>query len=209
MKISKKSGMFLISFAFLKRCQKGRKGHSRSPMGWIVAALIAVVALFGSVPAHAQINASTVVSMATGTDASSFAFTSATYSNNVLYIAFTATACASAADLGLGVDIVPAVASVTGAGLTFTEIGTPGGLSYDVNGRRIQAWRALVTSGATTGVVTVTMQAGTTSSSMAAVIIAFTGTETSGTNGSGAIANYKAIEGIRYFASHNGCFREC
>ncbi|MGH9782563.1 MAG: hypothetical protein ACRD88_00110, partial [Terriglobia bacterium] len=143
-----------------------------------------------TIVASAPLGSSLVTSIADSADLSSYSFPSSTYSNNVLYIAFTSTSCASGQDCGLGVDMVAAVTSVSGAGLNFTEIGTPGGLVYSTNGRRIQAWRALVTSGAGTGVVTATMQTGTISASMGAVILAFTGTKTSGTNGSDAVVQY-------------------
>ncbi len=159
-------------------------------MGWITASLIAVMVVFASSPANAAIGASLVTSIADGTDTSSYDFPSATYSNNVLYIAFTSTACGSGQNCGLGVDIVAAVESVSGAGLNFTEIGTPGGEVFSTNGRRIQAWRALVASGAGTGAVTVTMQTGTISASMGAAMIEFTGTKTSGTNGADAVVQW-------------------
>ena len=174
-----------------KRCQQGRKGRSRGSVWWIAAALIVMFALFAPVPANADIGASLVTSIADGTDTSSYDFPSATYSNNVLYIAFTSTACASGQDCGLGIDQVAPVESVSGAGLTFTEIGTPGGVVFSTNGRRIQAWQALAPSGAGTGAVTVTMQTGTISASMGAAMIEVTGTKTSGTNGADAVANYK------------------
>jgi hypothetical protein len=94
----------------------GRKLRSRGRAWWITAALIVVFAFFASVPANAQINASLVTSIADGTDLSSYDFPSAAYSNDVLYIAFTSTACASGQDCGLGVDMVAAVESVSGAG---------------------------------------------------------------------------------------------
>jgi hypothetical protein len=145
--------------------------------------LIAVFALFAPVPAHADIGASKVAEITTTTDANSYDFPSATYSNNVLYICFTGTSKSGAT--------APTVTSVSGAGLTFTEIGTAGGLPYSSTNRRIQAWRAMATSGATTGVVTATLSGATLpSAGMGAVIIAFTGTKTSGTNGADAVANY-------------------
>jgi hypothetical protein len=52
--------------------------------------------------------------------------------------------------------------------------------------RRIQAWRALAASGATTGSIAITLNG--TSLSMDAVLLEFGGVDTSGTNGSGAIA---------------------
>ncbi len=93
--------------------------------------------------AQAAIGASLVTSIADNNDLSSYSFPSATYSNNLLYIAFTTSMCASGTDCGQGVDVAPTVTSVTGAGLTFTEIGTAGGLTFSTVSRRIQAWRAL------------------------------------------------------------------
>ncbi len=171
-------------------------GHSSTRVGWIAAALIAVVVVFASTPSYAAVGASLVTSIADDTDTSSYNFPSSTYSNNVLYIAFTSVACASGQDCGLGVDVVAAVESVSGAGLNFTEIGTPGGVVFSTDGRRIQAWRALATSGAGTGAVTVTMdQTGTTysptiSASMGAAMIEVTGTKTTGTNGADAIVQW-------------------
>jgi len=158
--------------------------------------MIAAVALFAAASANAAVGASLVTSIADGTDTDSYDFPLATYSNNILYIAFTSVACASGQDCGLGVDVVAAVESVSGAGLTFTEIGTPGGVVFSTDGRRIQAWRALATSGAGTGVVTATMdQTGTSysptiSASMGAAMIEVTGTKTSGTNGADAIVQW-------------------
>jgi len=175
----------------------GKRGLSPVIVGWIAAALIAVVALSAPVPAHAAVGASSVTSIASGTDSHTYSFPSATYSNNTLYIAFTSTACASGVDCGVGVSVAPIVTSVTGAGLTFTEIGTAGGVTFNTVARRIQAWRALVTSGAGTGAVTVTME-GTTavfSSSLGAAMIAFTGTKTSGTNGADAVVQWPTVSG--------------
>ena len=156
--------------------------------------LLIVVALFGAVPAHAQIGASLVTSITTSNDLSVYSFPSATYSNNVLYIAFTASSCQSGDDCGFGSTIAPRVQSVTGAGLTFTEIGPPG-LAWNSTARRIQAWRALVAAGAGTGVVTITMEPGTIhSSSMGAAMIAFTGTKTSGINGADAVVQWPSTE---------------
>jgi hypothetical protein len=159
---------------------------------WLTAALIAFAALLSSVPAHAQIGASQVASVTDDFDRTSYDFPSATYSNNVLYIAFTSSSCASGDNCGSGTDVAPPVTGVSGAGLTFTEIGTAGGLLYSTNGRRIQAWRALVTSGATTGVVTINLGSGT-AAGMGATVIAFTGTTTSGTNGSDAVVQWPSF----------------
>ena len=52
--------------------------------------------------------------------------------------------------------------------------------------RRIQAWRALSSAGATTGSITISLDG--TSTSMDAVLLEASGIDTSGANGSGAIA---------------------
>jgi subtilisin-like proprotein convertase family protein len=135
------------------------------------------------VTANSQIGASLVTSINNDANLSSYSFPSATYSNNTLYICFTTSSCATSEGCPTGT--VPIVTGVSGAGLTFTEIGTAGGLAFSGTNRRIQAWRALVTSGATTGVVTVTLSG--QSYSMGAAMIAFTGTKTSGTNGADAV----------------------
>jgi hypothetical protein len=113
------------------------------------------------------------------TNATSYSFASTTALNNRLYVAFVSTSTSSGT--------APAATSVSGAGLTFTEIGTPGGVLYSGTPgvRRIQAWRALVGAGATTGSIAISL--GGTSTSMDAVLLEFSGTNTSGTNGSGAI----------------------
>jgi hypothetical protein len=111
-------------------------------------------------------------------DASSYSFPSITASNNRLYVAFVSTSSASGGT-------APAATGVSGAGLTFTQIGTPGGVLYSGTLRRIQAWRALVASGATTGSIAISLDA--TSTGMDAVLLEFDGVNTSGTNGSGAI----------------------
>jgi hypothetical protein len=115
------------------------------------------------------------------TDASSYSFPSITAGNNLLYVVFVNSAIGSGG-------IAPAATSVAGAGLTFTEIGTPGGLLYSGGAgvRRMQAWRALVGSGAATGAVTINLNG--TSIGLDAVLLELSGVDTSGSNGSGAIA---------------------
>jgi hypothetical protein len=176
-------------------CHQWRKDRSRGSVRWIAAALITVVVLFASIPAYAAIGAIKVAEITTSDNLSSYSFPSKTYSNNVLYIAFTTSTCQSSGDPPCSVNNwgAPLVTSLSGAGLTFTEIGPAGGQGFASDNRRIQAWRAQATSGAGTGVVTITLD--NTSYSMGAVIIAFTGTKTSGTNGSDAVANYASTEG--------------
>jgi hypothetical protein len=112
-------------------------------------------------------------------DASSYSFASITAGNNRLYVVFVGTS--------IGSGTAPAATSISGAGLTFTEIGTPGGLLYSASPgvRRIQAWRALVGSGATTGTIAISLDG--ISTAIDAVLLEFDGVDTSGTNGSGAI----------------------
>jgi K319-like protein len=111
------------------------------------------------------------------TDASSYSFASVTAGNGLLYVVFVSTS--------IGSGTAPSATSVSGAGLTFTEVGTSGGLLYSGSVRRVQAWRALVSAGATTGSIAITLNG--TSTSMDAVLLEFAGADTSGTNGSGAV----------------------
>jgi hypothetical protein len=113
------------------------------------------------------------------TDASSYSFAPLTASSGRLYVVFLSTSIDSGT--------APSATSVSGAGLTFTEVGTSGGLPYSgtSGNRRIQAWRALVASGATTGSIAITLNG--VSTGMDAVVLEFSGMDTSGTNGSGAI----------------------
>jgi len=113
------------------------------------------------------------------TDASSYAFPSITPGNNLLYVVFVNT------HIGSG-GTAPAATSVAGAGLAFTEIGTPGGLLYSggTGVRRMQAWRAL-SSVATTGSIAINLSG--TSIGLDAVLLEISGMDASGTNGSGAI----------------------
>jgi len=119
-------------------------------------------------------------------DLSSYSFTSKTYSNNKLYIVFVGTSH--------GTLLAPAPSAISGGGLTFTNVGTD--VSYSSVGvRAISCWRALVTSGATTGTVTITLTGNTPSTSCEAVILELDGIDTSGTNGSGAIVQSGTTSG--------------
>jgi PKD repeat protein len=113
------------------------------------------------------------------TDATSYSFAPVTASNSRLYVVFLATSIDSGT--------APLASSVSGAGLTFTEIGTAGGVLYSgtSGNRRIQAWRALVGSGATTGSIAIALSGASTG--MDAVLLEFDGVDTSGSNGSGAV----------------------
>ncbi len=83
----------------------------------------------------------------------------------------------------------PRSRGLAGAGLTFTQIRVSrGGLFEAPPGGRIQAWRARVTSGATTGGRD--DHRGRSLSGMGAAVIAVTGARTTGPNGADAIANY-------------------
>jgi hypothetical protein len=115
------------------------------------------------------------------TDGSSYSFPSITAGNSLLYVVFVNSAIGSGG-------LAPAATSVAGAGLSFTEIGTPGGLLYSGGAgvRRMQAWRALVGSGAATGAITINLNG--TSIGLDAVLLEISGVDTSGSNGSGAIA---------------------
>ena len=112
-------------------------------------------------------------------DASSYSFAPVAASDNLLYVVFVNTSIGSGA--------APSATSVSGAGLSFTEIGAPGGLLYAARSvvRRMQAWRALSSAGATTGSITIDLDG--ISTSLDAVLLQISGVDTSGTNGSGAI----------------------
>jgi sugar lactone lactonase YvrE len=136
----------------------------------------------------APVSVVTKAAIHSSADAATYSFPSITASNNLLYVVFLNTAISSAT--------APAATSVTGAGLTFSEIGVPGGVLYSgsLGVRRIQAWRALRTTGAGTGTIAINLNG--TSISMDAVLLEFSGTDTAGTNGSGAVvqsATNKAI----------------
>ena len=119
------------------------------------------------------------------TDASAYSFPPIAASANRLYVVFLSTSVAAGT--------APAATGVSGAGLTFTEIGAAGGVSYSSNVRRIQAWRALVGSGATVGSIAVALNGASTD--LDAVLLEVSGVDTSGTNGSGAIAQGVSSKG--------------
>ncbi len=139
------------------------------------------VAVSVSEPGQVTVLVSRKTSIHSSSNASSYSFASITASNNLLYVAFVSTAASSGGT-------APAATSVAGAGLAFTEIGAPGGRLYSGGAgvRRVQAWRALVTAGATTGSIAISLNG--TSIGLDAVLLEISGMEASGTNGSGAIA---------------------
>ena len=109
-------------------------------------------------------------------DATSYAFPSATYSNNKLYLLFLSTSHATLT--------APVASAISGAGLTFTNVAQA--FYSGIGVRSVEAWRCLPTSGATTGVVTATLTGGTATNGHG-FIIEIDGMDTSGSNGSGAI----------------------
>jgi len=114
-------------------------------------------------------------------DATSYTYASAAYSNSRLYVCFVNSSIASGT--------APTCTGITGGGLTWVEHGSTPGVVYSGVGsavRRIQVFRALVTSGATTGALTISYDG--TSTGCHAVVAEVTGGDTSGTNGSGGIA---------------------
>jgi hypothetical protein len=132
-------------------------------------------------PGQVTVTAVTRGAIHSPTDASSYAFSSITASNGRLYVVFVNTAIGSGG-------VAPAAMSVSGAGLSFTEIGPAGGMLYSGGAgvRRMQAWRALSSGGAGTGSIVINLNGA--SIGMDAVLVEFDGVDTSGTNGSGAIA---------------------
>ncbi len=139
------------------------------------------VAVSVNQPGQVTLSVATKAAIHSPTDASSYAFSPITASSNLLYVVFVNSAIGSGG-------IAPAATSVAGAGLAFTEIGAPGGLLYSGGAgvRRLQAWRALVGSGATTGSITIGLNG--TSIGLDAVLLEIGGVDVLGTNGSGAIA---------------------
>lgn len=80
----------------------------------------------------------------------------------------------------------------TTAGLTVVQIATE---PFDTAGvKRVTAFRALVTSGATSGTVTVDF-GGVTQQGCALAVSEWTGIDTSGSNGSGAIVSANTVQG--------------
>ena len=95
---------------------------------------------------------------------------SVAFQNNALYLV---SLCARS-------NGTPTYSSITGGGITWVQIGTT-----TINAPFVALYRGLVTSGATTGALTITIGASATSNKWA--IDEFTGVDTTGTNGSGAI----------------------
>jgi len=111
-------------------------------------------------------------------DATSYTYVSATYTDNRLYLLFTNSSIASGT--------APSVNSVTGGGLTWVEATAgAGGNLWSGNVRRCQCFRAMVTSGATAGELTIGLDG--TSTGMDACVVEVTGMDTGGTNGSAAV----------------------
>jgi hypothetical protein len=115
------------------------------------------------------------------TDLSSYAFPSQAFANDKLYLIFV--------NLSHGTLECPAVTSISGGGLTWVEVANVGYSGGTPNVRRVQCYRALVSSGATTGVVTMTVTGNTPATHCHASLVEVDGVNTSGTNGSGAIGN--------------------
>jgi hypothetical protein len=134
-----------------------------------------------TVNAAGQISVVTKAAIHDAVDASSYAFAPITASDNLLYIVFVNTS------IGGSGTAAPSATSISGAGLSFTEVGAPGGLLYSgaPGARRMQAWRALSSAGASTASIAITLDG--ISTSMDAVLLEFSAVDTSGTNGSGAI----------------------
>jgi hypothetical protein len=124
-----------------------------------------------------------------GTDAAAYSFPPITAANGRLYVVFVNTS--------IGTGAAPWATSLSGAGLSFAELGTPGGVSYSgsTGVRRVQVWRALASAGATSGAIAISLSG--TSTGMDAVLLEFGGVDTSGTNGAGAIAQtaFRTVQG--------------
>lgn len=106
--------------------------------------------------------------LATTTNAGSYSFASHTYTANRLYVVFVNSSIASGT--------APKATGVASAAVTFTEIGTAGGLLYSGTVRRLQAWWAVPGSTQTGQTVTITLDG--TSTGMYAPLIEMDGNAT-------------------------------
>jgi len=109
------------------------------------------------------------------TDGTSYTYASSTFANDTLYLLFMETSIASGT--------APTLDTVTGGGLTWVSVTT---LCYSTCVRRLTVFRALVSSGATTEALTLTLGGGTSTDGRG-FVAACTGTDLTGTNGSGAV----------------------
>jgi hypothetical protein len=148
-------------------------------------ALIAALVVLVPGIAQAAMTATLLDSIHSSTDATTYSFLSKTYTISRLYLIGTMTSVTSGT--------APQVNSVTGATLAFTEVGTAGGQCFSTCTRRLQLYRAMPTS-TVTETVTISFSSGT-STAMNASIIEFTGMDTSGTNGAGAVVQSVQTDG--------------
>lgn len=109
-----------------------------------------------------------------GTDASSYVTGSVAFANSKLYLLAVCN----------GLVGTPSTPTVTGGGLTWVQIDTT-----TRNNNRVTVFRALKTSGASTGTLTIDF-AGTTQSNCLWQVTEWTGMPTTGTNGSDAVTQY-------------------
>jgi len=123
-----------------------------------------------------------ISTVAAGQDTNTSMATTASYAwqNNKLYTMVTA--------IDAGASVTGTVTSMTGGGLTWVQVTT---LPFSSTTRRLDIWRALVASGATTDVITIGLSK--THSRLRWAGAEWSGMDTTGTNGSGAIANNYAL----------------
>ncbi|HTR71910.1 MAG TPA: hypothetical protein VMH41_17000 [Mycobacteriales bacterium] len=107
------------------------------------------------------------------TDTQSYTVPSTIYSNNVLYILDVENSHATSAN----------TVTVSGGGLTWTSHATG---QFSGTTRRLTRFRALVTSGASTGALTITV-AGSANTGLGYILKAYAGVPTGGTAGSAAV----------------------
>lgn len=106
----------------------------------------------------------------------SYAFPSLTYEPKRLYVLF--------AVVLVGTGTAPIVTSAAGTTISFTEIGTAGGQTFNTGARRLQAFRCMLAS-QKTEVVTISLDK--TSAACQAILIEADNVPTTGDNGADAI----------------------
>ncbi len=139
--------------------------------------LIVVFSFLMGLPAYSSIIINNKTAGADDTNALVYQTSSVQFHNGRLYLLAVHGRRASG-----GIQAAP---TISGGGITWQQVNE---ITFDIGSpdRRIVVYRGLVTSGATTGIVTITW-GGSNLSSCDWIIDEVTGIDTSGTNGSGAI----------------------
>ncbi len=150
--------------------------------GTFSSAAVGVVAIevraWGTAPEASPITISNKLAVADNTNGQVYTTASVAFSNNKLYLL---------AVSGRHTGGIPAAPTVSGGGITWTTVND---VAYGTNAspqRRVVVYRGLVTSGASTGTLTISWAGGSNLSSCDWVLDEFDGINLTGTNGSGAV----------------------